>query len=79
MMILSDIKHYVKTNKRVNLEDLALHFDADPRAIEGMMDVWIRKGRISRSDIKPLCTGGCASCSQCNARLTIYEWRNPPA
>jgi hypothetical protein len=78
MMILSDIKHYMIANKRANLEDLALHFDVDSRAIEGMMDVWVRKGRISRSDIKPLCTGGCASCSQCNSRLTIYQW-NPPA
>ncbi|WP_459924074.1 FeoC-like transcriptional regulator [Desulfatiferula olefinivorans] len=76
-MTLSDIKQYVIANRRVNLDDLALHFDADPSAVEGMMDVWVRKGRVSRSDIKPLCTGGCSACTQCGSRFVIYEWVRP--
>lgn len=73
-MILSDIRHYLEQRGQATLADIALHFDADPDAIRGMLEVWIRKGRIRRR----MATASCgSSCSQCDPAATeIYSWRN---
>lgn len=71
-MILSDIGAYVKARGQVSLEDIALHFDADPEAVRGMLDVWVRKGKVR----KQMATGSCGDqCGQCDlASVEIYFW-----
>ncbi len=73
-MILSDIRHYLEQRGQATLADIALHFDADPDAIRGMLEVWMRKGRIHRR----MATASCgSSCSQCDPAATeIYSWRS---
>jgi putative ferrous iron transport protein C len=75
-MILQDIKKYVQQRKQVSLQDIALHFDKEPETIRGMLDFWIRKGRIQRFVQQPSCSSS-GSC-QCSAKqeLDIYQW-NP--
>ena len=47
-MILSDIRNYVQDRGQSSLADIALHFDIEPEAARGMLDIWIRKGKLQR-------------------------------
>jgi hypothetical protein len=71
-MILSDIKNYLQQRGQASLGDIALHFKSDPEAVRGMLDVWIRKGKV----IKQSSTASCgSSCQQCDPATTeIYIW-----
>ena len=72
-MILSEIKQYLMKHKRVTLGDLSVHFDTDPDAMRGMLDQWIRKGRVLKSDIQSDCNKSCSKCCSDTA-MEIYEW-----
>lgn len=70
-MILTDLRHYLKQRRQASLEDIAHHLDSDPEAVRGMLEHWIRKGRVRRH------IGGasCGGCTQCEAgRMEVYEW-----
>ena len=70
-MILSDIRNYLRQRGQASLSDIALHFDSDPDAIRGMLDTWVRKGRVVKLD------GGsaCGGCNQCDAAANeVYQW-----
>ena len=71
-MILADIRDYLEQRGQATLADIALHFDVDPDAIRGMLEVWIRKGRVYFR----MATASCgSSCSQCDPAATeIYVW-----
>jgi putative ferrous iron transport protein C len=72
-MILPDIKHYLMGRKRATLGDLAIHFDTEPEAMRGMLEQWVRKGRVTRAEVTPRCRHGCSKC--CDAAVfEIYEW-----
>lgn len=72
-MILSDIKRYLQERKQATLNDIALHLDVDPEAVRGMLDQWIRKGKVIRTELGA-CSNGCASCG-CDADKEIYHWK----
>ena len=72
-MILSEIKQYLMKHKRATLGDLSVHFDTDPDAMRGMLEQWIRKGRVSKSDLKASCNKTCSKCSD-DAAMEIYQW-----
>jgi len=71
-MILSDIGHYVQEHRQVTLSQISLHFNAQPDAVRGMLETWIKKGKISRQ----MATASCGeTCQQCDAVHTeIYSW-----
>ncbi len=71
-MILKELKEYVQSNPQVSLSDIAIHFDAEPEAVRGMLDFWIRKGKIKHFSSDNVCGGSC-SCSQKNNN-DLYEW-----
>lgn len=72
-MILSEVRDYLRQRGPVSLGDVALHFDTDPQAVRGMLDVWVRKGKVERSTLMPACG---SSCSQCGVATTeVYRWR----
>jgi putative ferrous iron transport protein C len=71
-MILSELKCYLKTNKRVALLDLANHFEADPDALRGMLEKWISKGRVRKLASGTPCGTGCCQCDP--AQIELYEW-----
>ncbi|WP_405229169.1 FeoC-like transcriptional regulator [Lentisalinibacter sediminis] len=70
-MILSQLREYLKTQRRASLADMALHFRCEPDALRGMLNKWVAKGRVEK-----LPEGAaCASCCQCEPeRVEIYEW-----
>ena len=70
-MILADIKTYLRQRGQASLADLALHFDSEPEALRGMLEVWIRKGRVRKRQSG----GGCGGCTECGAGAgETYQW-----
>lgn len=71
-MILSDLRSYLKEQRRAALADLVAHFNIDADALRGMLDKWISKGKVRKLPLTPSCG---TSCCQCDSALTeIYEW-----
>ncbi len=71
-MILQEVKQYVKKSKQVSLQDIAVHFDKEPETIRGILDFWVRKGRIKLQTQAPSCSGSC-HCTA-NQSQEIYYW-----
>lgn len=71
-MILSDIRDYLMHREQASLNDLALHFDTDPMALRGMLDHWIRKGKVTRETLTGACGSSCTKCDQ--ATTEVYRW-----
>jgi hypothetical protein len=71
-VILSDLRAYLKGQRRVALADLIIHFNMDADALRGMLDKWISKGKVRKLPLSASCG---TSCCQCDTALTeIYEW-----
>ncbi len=72
-MTPSEVKRYLAERKLAPLNDIALHFDADPDAVRGVLDHWIRKGQVRRHQDDDCNNGSC--CGGCGAHVKeIYEW-----
>ncbi|MBN1907917.1 MAG: FeoC-like transcriptional regulator [Deltaproteobacteria bacterium] len=71
-MILSGIKDYFKERSTASLSDLSIRFKVEPEAMRGMLDHWMRKGRVRRLDHTGSCTKCCSNCK--SDHLEIYEW-----
>jgi hypothetical protein len=72
MMILSDIKQYLSQRGSATLSDISMHFDTDPNAMRGMLEQWIRKGRVAKHYTSSTCN---SSCEKCNPESSeIYQW-----
>ena len=71
-MILSQIRDYLKQRGQCTLSDIALHFDTDADAIRGMLDVWIKKGKIEKRSATGSCGSSCQSCDP--ASTEVYIW-----
>jgi putative ferrous iron transport protein C len=78
--MLAEIKRYLKQRQTVSLYDLALRFDAEPEAMRGMLEVWLRKGRVRRlpvtggSACASGCGGGCSTCAVAGPESEWYTW-----
>ena len=71
-MTPSEVKRYLSERKIAPLNDIALHFDTDPDAVRGVLEHWIRKGRV-RCHQEEGCQSGC--CGSCDEHVKeIYEW-----
>ena len=70
-MILTDIRRYLEHRGQASLEDIARHLDSDPEAVRGMLEHWMRKGRVRRHRAGAAC-GGCSQCE--GSALEVYEW-----
>ena len=71
-MILSQVRDYIKHRGQCTLSDIALHFDADADAVRGMLEVWIRKGKVEKHSATESCGTSCQSCDP--AATEIYSW-----
>ncbi len=71
-MILSELRSYLKQQRRVALRDLVNHFDMDADALRGMLGKWISKGNVRKMPLESSCG---TSCCKCDPTLTeLYEW-----
>jgi len=71
-MILSNIRDYLKQRGQCTLSDIALHFDTDADAVRGMLEVWIRKGKVKKRSATDSCGTSCQSCDP--AAIEVYSW-----
>lgn len=71
-MILSNVRDYLKQRGQCTLSDIALHFDADADAVRGMLEVWIRKGKVNKRSATDSCGTSCQSCDP--AATEVYSW-----
>ena len=77
-MILSDIRQYLEQRGQASLGDIALHFDADPDAVRGMLQAWIRKGKVIRRASTASCGSSCQQCDSASTELYIWASRDIP-
>lgn len=71
-MILSELRSYLKQQKRVALKEMETHFNIDGDAIRGMLGKWINKGYVRKLPGSTPCSSGCC---KCDPSLTeLYEW-----
>lgn len=72
-MILSELRDYIQQQGRVSLKDLVLHFSVDADALRGMLQKWVKKGRIKQEMAGGTNCG--TGCCQCDPLITeVYEW-----
>jgi putative ferrous iron transport protein C len=71
-MILSDLRGYLKEQKRVALKDMEMHFNIDPDALRGMLSKWVTKGYVRKLPTGTACGTGCCKCDP--ALTELYEW-----
>lgn len=70
-MILLDLRNYLAEHKRVTLTDMSHRFDITQEAACGMMEHWIKKGRVRELSPGTFCAG----CEGCGPGIRkIYEW-----
>lgn len=72
-MTPSEVKNYLTERKIATLNDIALHFDMEPDAVRGILDIWIMKGRVRIHQGDECSSGSC--CGGCGEHYKdIYEW-----
>ena len=72
--MLSEIRDYLSVRGRAPLSDIALRLGVSTDAARGMLDHFVRKGRVCRLSSCGGCSRGCGSCSE-SANAEIYEWQ----
>jgi putative ferrous iron transport protein C len=70
-LILIELKLYLKSRQLVSLHEAAVHFKKDPAAIGGMLENWVRKGRVEKI-AAGTCPRGCCTCAQ--EKVELYRW-----
>jgi putative ferrous iron transport protein C len=71
-MILSDLRSYLKEQRRVALKDMEMRFNIDADALRGMLGTWINKGYVRKLPTGTSCSSGCCKCDP--ALTELYEW-----
>jgi Mn-dependent DtxR family transcriptional regulator len=71
-MILSDLRNYLRQQRRAALKDMETHFNIDADAIRGMLGKWIAKGYVKKLPSGTSCASGCCKCDP--ALTELYEW-----
>lgn len=75
-MILSDIRKYLEQRGQASLGDIALHFDTEPDAVRGMLEAWMRKGKVIKRSSSASCGTACQSCDAASTELYVWVRRN---
>lgn len=71
--MLSDIRAYLSERGRAPLSDIAARLGVSADAARGMLQHWVRKGKVCRLESCPACARGCGDCAE-SAANEIYEW-----
>ncbi|MFQ2253131.1 FeoC-like transcriptional regulator [Aeromonas hydrophila] len=71
-MILRELGDYLAAQRKVSRRELARHFHTSEDAVEAMLGVWMRKGRVAKRETQ-VCGGSCCGKSQ----EVMFEWCEP--
>lgn len=74
--MLSTIKDFLRQRRRATLAEVAAHVHAETSAVQGMLELWIRKGQVRKSMATASCGGSCTKCEA--SSVEIYEWLDRP-
>lgn len=77
-MLLLKIRDHIQLVGSVTLTDLARHFDMPESAMQGMMEQWVRKGKVIVVNNEISCSSGaCGGCTQagCSGSAIKYVWQ----
>jgi Mn-dependent DtxR family transcriptional regulator len=70
--MLTQITAWLRARGSASVAELALHFEVEPAAMEGMLQTLEYKGRVEK-----ICGGKCAGCKGCAlvnpAEAVIYK------
>lgn len=69
--MLRQIRVFFQQQRTASLAELAGRFGVTADAMRGMLEHWVRKGRLRRLPASRVCPQ-CAGCEA--AALEIYEW-----
>lgn len=72
MMLLQQIKAYLKQRQIVSLLDLKREFGADADVLRDMLHLWIQKGQVRCLQKTPACGTRCTNCDPLFTEM--YEW-----
>lgn len=79
----SAVKRYLQSRGMAPLSDLANRFGCDAEAMRGVLDFWMRKGRVQALTTQRGCASGCGGCSgaSCPApeSSAVYVWLDETA
>ena len=70
-MLLTRLHEHLRQRGRASLADLAHALDSTPAAIEAMLSLLERKGKVRRLPLGSTCGTGCCQCDPTG--LTLYE------
>ncbi|MCW2479213.1 FeoC-like transcriptional regulator [Candidatus Symbiopectobacterium sp. NZEC135] len=71
-MTLIELRNFVKQRQRVSLQEISQRFHVETGVVEGMIAIWVQKGKISSHENA---SGGCGGCCSCEKGLRLYyEW-----
>ena len=48
-MIVSELKEYIQQHNGASRKELATHFALSEDGVDAMLEIWIRKGQLSKS------------------------------
>ena len=68
--MLIEVKDYVSGRGICTLSEISKHFAVSPDALRGMLNHWVRKGKMVCEQSG--CSKGCMSCKP--EQLEIYRW-----
>ncbi len=76
--MLMELKTYLERQGSASIFDLSNRFRVSPDALRGMLEHWIRKGKVVRKDFSGDCggcghSGGCGGCASA-VSFEIYDW-----
>lgn len=75
--MLSEIKKIFNSQKTISLYELSSHFDVQNSAMETMLEVFIRKGKLKKKALEGCNGHSCSSCSEHDpepSQTILYEW-----
>ncbi|MCP9757771.1 hypothetical protein EGI20_00375 [Aquitalea sp. S1-19] len=72
LRMLNRLRDILQSRAVLSLSELSVLMQVPPSALEPMLALWIRKGRVQVSG--SACGGGCGGCSSSDCRL--YQWRD---
>ena len=71
--MLTEMLELLEKNGRLSLRELAGHFGMEPAALEPVLDILLRKGRIRAVSAECSISGSCKGCS-CSSREDMLSF-----
>lgn len=72
--MIGDIKKLLEKHQSISLYDLSVRFEMEISAMEKMLEMWVRKGKITKKDYACSSSGcgGCLDCSCDASKMIMY-------